>query len=113
MATVTITSDDIDRPIVLVSLLGTGAEPPTPTFTPTPSNTPTPTSTPIVTPSATSTEGATSTPTPQETNYDIHPEPPDGVVNAGDLLEWLGRLDGPDSVRNLLFDFERFWQNAP
>jgi hypothetical protein len=108
--TVTITSDDIDRPFVLVSLLGAGAEPPTPTFTPTPSNTPTSTSTPIVTPSATTTGAATETPTPAETNYDIHPEVPDGIVTAGDLLEWLERLKAPEADPSLLFDFARFWK---
>lgn len=111
-ATITITSNDIDRPLVLVSLLGTGSEPATPTLTPTLTTTPTFTTTPSSTPTETTTAVFSETPTQAETNYDIHPEQPDGLVNAGDLLEWLRLLEAPASDRNLLFDFARFWKTS-
>jgi hypothetical protein len=111
-STVTITSDDLDRPTLKVSLMGVGIELPTPISTPTPSFTPTATASPIQTQTATTTGLPTNSPTPEETNYDIHPEVPDGVVNAGDLLEWLQRLEDPESGRSLLFDFARFWKSA-
>ncbi|MCA9440914.1 MAG: HYR domain-containing protein, partial [Candidatus Omnitrophica bacterium] len=63
---------------------------PTPTFTQTPSDSETPTVTPT-------------------TDYDVAPDPADGVINVLDLLEWYGRIE-EGSPTEILFDFSRFWQ---
>lgn len=101
-ATVTIASDDIDRPNLVVPLAGRGADPPTPT--PTASPTPTPTETPV--------DETTPTPT-VTTEYDIQPDPTDGFVDARDLIGWLARIredDLPASAPEpLLFDFSLHW----
>ncbi len=63
-----------------------------------------------VTPTPSPTSGGGETPTPT-TDYDIKPDPVDGVVNALDLLEWYSRVqDG--SPTEILFDFSRFWQSS-
>jgi hypothetical protein len=124
LATLEIHTDDPADPVRPVPLSGSGVELPTSTptptntststFTPTPTRTNSATPTPTATPSPTrsSTPTPSPSPTPQETNYDIHPEPPDGFVEAGDLLEWLQRLEEPESGRSLLFDFARFWRSG-
>jgi hypothetical protein len=94
IATVSIASDDIDRPNVEVGLRGVGGA--NPTATPSPASTPT----------------VSFTPTPEGTSYDIRPNPPDGQVDARDLLGWLGALRDSNSDRTLLFDFARFWKTS-
>ncbi|MCB9770178.1 MAG: proprotein convertase P-domain-containing protein [Candidatus Omnitrophica bacterium] len=43
------------------------------------------------------------------TDYDVKPEPPDGKIDARDLLEWYSRVED-GSPTEILFDFSRFWQ---
>jgi hypothetical protein len=119
----------------------TPTETETPSSTPTPSQTtifsptgtptltPTPTVDLLATPSDTATQGPSPTPsdtpiegpspTPSETptpggpaEFDIHPDIPNGLIDAGDLLRWFERLQGTGNDRSLLFDFARFWETA-
>lgn len=137
-ATPTATSTATDPPTPTLTstqdLGATATETETPTETQTPTSSPTgsllETETPTITNTVTETETPTATQTPTETNtateepsptstetfsYDVHPDPLDGEITAGDLLEWVRRLSPSGSDRDLLFDFARFWKtdNAP
>jgi hypothetical protein len=134
-ATFEISSNDSSEPVVQVLLIGTGIEPATATPTETPSVTPTPSETSVIsptdtptvtptltqefspTPSETPTEGPSQTPSETPTpggpsDFDIHPDIPNGLINAGDLLRWFERLQGTGNDRSLLFDFARFWDQS-
>ena len=106
---------------------GSVAPSPTPTVTPTATQTLTPSDTPTLTNTAvaTSTNTPTDTPTgtlvPTETttvastptpDFDVAPDPVDGIINGQDLLEWLERVKDASPSRDLLFDFSRFWQST-
>jgi hypothetical protein len=99
--------DDPENPVNTIPLSGVGIALPTPTPTETAVVVPTPTNTFPAGPTATSTVEPSPT---GFADYDIHPEPPDGKIDAGDLLEWLERLDPSEIDRDLLLDFSRFWK---
>jgi uncharacterized repeat protein (TIGR01451 family) len=98
-ATLIVSSDDPDEPIINVSLSGTGIEP-TPTATPT--ATPTPTSTPAPTPTATPTPTPTTTPGPTEADLLIRIGVDRTTIRQGDLLTYTitVRNCGPNTAIN-------------
>lgn len=43
-------------------------------------------------------------------NYDIRPNPIDGLIDARDLVGWYERIRAETAEAILLFDFSRFWE---
>ncbi len=61
-------------------------------------------------PTATPTPAGTPTPT-NPTDYDVRPIPPDGIIDALDLIEWYARVQDGSPEAEILFDFARFWDS--
>ncbi|MCG3198171.1 MAG: hypothetical protein GHCLOJNM_02665 [bacterium] len=120
--TETMTPTDTSLPSPTSTDTRTFTHTPTGTFSSTPTETATASQSPTLSRTATFSNSpteepsltATATPTTDGlVDYDIHPNPPNGIIDAGDLLEWLKRIQAGETSENLLLDFSRFWDNGP